>query len=192
MKRNYPSGWEKKKKQKAKEQKLQRLSGSILKFTKKALSQANIEAEPEKDPESLEGPSTSCGQRNEQTSNEEQEKGEEEQYKRQQEEDITNSIRSESDANLVHESDDLTLNYDVGNLPTPMPNYLRTDVIRQGSEIYQNLEGPFDPVHKPGENSKAQNRQLTKSWFYKKLPSGEQILRKWMWSILMNINGLFS
>ena len=47
MKRNYPSGWEKKKKQKAKEQELQRLSGSILKFTKRALSQANNEAGPE-------------------------------------------------------------------------------------------------------------------------------------------------
>ena len=180
MKGNYPSGWEKKKKQKAKEQELQRLSGSILKFTKRALSHANNEAGPEEDPESLEGPSTSYGQRNEQTSNEEQEKGEEEQYKRQEEEDITNSICSESDANSVHESEDLTLNYDVGNWPTPMPDYLSTDVIRQGSEIYQNLEGLFDPVHKPGENSKGQTRQLTKSWFYKKLPSGEQILRKWM------------
>ncbi|XP_065665736.1 zinc finger MYM-type protein 5-like [Hydra vulgaris] len=61
-----------------------------------------------------------------------------------------------------------------------MPDNLRTDVIKQGSEIYQNLEWPFDPVHKPGENSKGQTRQLTKSWFNKKLPSGEQILRKWM------------
>ncbi|XP_065646998.1 uncharacterized protein LOC136076944 [Hydra vulgaris] len=101
-------------------------------------------------------------------------------HNQQEEEDITNSIRSESDANSVHELEDLTLNYDVGNWPTPMPDYLRADVIRQGSDIYQNLEGPFDPVHKPGEMSKGQTRQLTKSWFYKKLPSGEQILRKWM------------
>ncbi|XP_065642103.1 52 kDa repressor of the inhibitor of the protein kinase-like [Hydra vulgaris] len=115
----------KKEKPKAKEQELQRLSGSILKFTKRALSQANNEAEPEEGPESLEGPSTSYGKWNEQTSNEEQEKGEEEQYKRQEEEDITNSIRSEPDANSVRESEDLTLNYDVGNWPTPMPDFLR-------------------------------------------------------------------
>ncbi|XP_047143099.1 uncharacterized protein LOC124817286 [Hydra vulgaris] len=176
MKRNYPSGWEKMKKKKLKNNNYNGCRVQYLNLLKGHCPRQTTK----EGPESLEGPCTSYGQRNEQTSNEEQEKREEEQYKRQEEEDIIILIRSELDANSVHESEDLTLNYDVGNWPTPMLDYLRTDVIRQGSEIYQNLEGPFDPVHKPGENSKGQTKQLTKSWFYKKLPSGEQILRKWM------------
>ncbi|KAF5285886.1 hypothetical protein FQA39_LY04347 [Lamprigera yunnana] len=73
IKRNYPSGCKKKKKQKAKEQKMQRFLGSLLKFTQRASSKAINDTEPPEGPKSIESPSTSYYQRVKDISN--QEKG---------------------------------------------------------------------------------------------------------------------
>ncbi|XP_044765413.1 zinc finger MYM-type protein 1-like [Coccinella septempunctata] len=96
------------------------------------------------------------------------------------EEDTHPLLCSDPESDTPEESEDLLLNFDVGNWPIPVPDGLRTEIIRRGSENFQHLEGPFGAVQKPGENPKGHTRQLNSNWFYKQLPSGEKILRKWM------------
>lgn len=199
MKRCYPSGWEKKKKQKAKEQEIQRLSGSLMKYTQKVPTVATIQEEPERCLQSLERPTTSKENRvgpNEISNLEEEDEqtaghvtligteGREEEQRKEGLEEIQQEteilLRSELDLDSPEESEDFKLILDVGNWPMPVPDSIRTEIIRRGSGCYQNLKGPFEAVRKPGENAKGETRQLTEHWFYKNLPSGEKVLRKWM------------
>ncbi|CAH1114359.1 unnamed protein product [Psylliodes chrysocephalus] len=107
MEQNYPSGWEKKKRQKAKKQEIQRLSGSLLKFTQRASSQAINEIEqPEVQHLLSPSPSTSCYQ---------------------------------------------------------LDKNKHSRARRKNVTLEPTLLG-----------------QITTNWFYKQLPSGEKILRKWM------------
>lgn len=76
--------------------------------------------------------------------------------------------------------DTLLLDSDVGNWPIPVTDGLRIDIVKRGSEYFQNREGPFESVQRTGTNLKGLNRQLTTNWFYKHLPNGEKVLRKWM------------
>ncbi|CAH2295749.1 Hypothetical predicted protein [Pelobates cultripes] len=62
----------------------------------------------------------------------------------------------------------------------PVPDVLRVDLIKRGSEPFQNRDGQFSPVERQGEKSKWKSRQLTTAWFYKALPNGEKILRTCM------------
>lgn len=69
---------------------------------------------------------------------------------------------------------------DIGDWPFPLPDDLRIEFLKRGSESFQNKDGPFNVVQRQGEKTKGQSRQLTTNWFYKYLPNGERILRKWM------------
>jgi hypothetical protein len=188
MKRNYPCGWEKKKRQKARERETKRMSGSLFKFTQRESSASINEAEPQERTKSIviETPSTSSHQGEEDLSNQEQGKIEdsgsvkETEARNVEEEEEISLILSETDSDPSEELEYVSLNFDVGNWPIPVPDDIKTEIIRRGSTNYQNLEGPFESVQKPGENPKGENRQLNKNWFYKQLPSGEKILTKWM------------
>ncbi|CAH2296492.1 zinc finger MYM-type 1-like [Pelobates cultripes] len=74
----------------------------------------------------------------------------------------------------------LSVYSDVAAWPVPVPDVLRVDLIKRGSEPFQNRDGPFSPVERQGGKSKGKSRQLTTAWFYKALPNGEKILRTWL------------
>ncbi|CAH2284359.1 zinc finger MYM-type 1-like [Pelobates cultripes] len=74
----------------------------------------------------------------------------------------------------------LSVYSDVAAWPVPVPDVLRVDLIKRGSEPFQNRDGPFSPVERQGEKSKGKSQQLTTAWLYKALPNGEKILRMWM------------
>lgn len=69
---------------------------------------------------------------------------------------------------------------DVGNWQIPVPDGLRVEIIKRGSECFQKKDGPFETVQRAGDDRKGQTRQLTLNWFYKHLPNDEKVLRKWM------------
>ncbi|CAH2283856.1 Hypothetical predicted protein [Pelobates cultripes] len=68
----------------------------------------------------------------------------------------------------------LSVYSDVAAWPVPVPDVLRVDLIKRGSEPFQNRDGPFSLVERQGEKSKGKNRQLTTAWFYKALSNGEK------------------
>ncbi|CAH2246308.1 Hypothetical predicted protein [Pelobates cultripes] len=55
----------------------------------------------------------------------------------------------------------LSVYSDVAAWPVPVPDVLRVDLIKRGSEPFQNRDGPFSPVERQGEKSKGKSRQLT-------------------------------
>lgn len=57
---------------------------------------------------------------------------------------------------------------------------MKTDFVKRGSEFFPNKEGPFDLTKRSGESVKGEMCQLSSIWFYKHLPCGEKVLRKWM------------
>ncbi|XP_044151348.1 uncharacterized protein LOC122939347 [Bufo gargarizans] len=91
--------------------------------------------------------------------------------------------RQESDDDEEEKEEEtvrLSVYSDVAAWPVPVPDVLRVDLIKRGSEPFQNRDGPFNPVERQGEKSKGKSRQLTTAWFYKALPNGEKVLRTWM------------
>lgn len=183
MKRIRPSGFQQRKMEKAKEQSAEAMSGSILKYVTPSTS-------------------TAVGERAEGIQSGES-KGEipevssqEPLYvKRQDLEKISLSASSESDVEQgdasrslpqqdsdaeEEETDKLSVYSDVAAWPVPVPDDLRVDLIKRGSEPFQNRDGPFSAVERRGEKSKGKSRQLTTAWFYRALPKGEKILRMWM------------
>jgi hypothetical protein len=78
------------------------------------------------------------------------------------------------------ESDNLDVFNDVSVWRIPVPDSIRTDIIKQGSEPFQNREGPFKSVTRPGANVKGESRQLSAGWFYYSLANGDKVLRSWM------------
>ncbi|KAK4884785.1 hypothetical protein RN001_001056, partial [Aquatica leii] len=97
-----------------------------------------------------------------------------------QDEGLTSELLQESSNALSDRIDSLLLNCDVGNWATILSDGLRIDIIKRKSQYFQNKEGPFEAIQRTGENMKGQTCQLRKSWFYKHLPNGEKVLRKWM------------
>ncbi|XP_043288811.1 52 kDa repressor of the inhibitor of the protein kinase-like [Venturia canescens] len=69
---------------------------------------------------------------------------------------------------------------DAADWPMPVPDHIRLEIVKQGSEIYQHKEGPFVAVERPGGHAKGSHRNLTTSWFYLTLKNGTKYLRKWM------------
>lgn len=56
-----------------------------------------------------------------------------------------------------------------------MPDDLRVEIVKAGSEPYQNRDGPFvDTVQRSGDKIKGKSRH------FQALPNGEKVLRKWM------------
>ncbi|CAH2276151.1 Hypothetical predicted protein [Pelobates cultripes] len=188
MKRNRPSGSQQRKIKKAKEKSAEAMSGSILKYV--APSTSTAVGESAEDIQSVE----SRGEMPEVSSQEAS-------YGKAQElEEIILSSSGESDVDegdasrSLHQQDSddddddeeeeetvrLSVYSDVAAWPVPVPDVLRVDLIKRGSEPFQNRDGPFSPDERQGEKSKGKSRQLTTAWFYKALPNGEKILRMWM------------
>ncbi|CAH2310717.1 Hypothetical predicted protein [Pelobates cultripes] len=189
MKRNRPSGSQQQKIKKAKEKSAEAMSGSILKYV--APSTSTAVGESAEDIQSVE----SRGEMPEVSSQDAS-------YGKAQElEKIILSSSGESDVDegdasrSLHQQDSddddddeeeeeetvrLSVYSDVAAWPVPVPDVLRVDLIKRGSEPFQNRDGPFSPVERQGEKSKGKSRQLTTAWFYKALPNGEKILRTWM------------
>ncbi|XP_077341212.1 zinc finger MYM-type protein 1-like [Lithobates pipiens] len=183
MKRNRPTGFQQRKMKKAKEQSAEAMSGSILKYVTPSTSTAVGE--------SAEGIQTFEFEREiPEVSSQEHSY-----IKRQELEKIDLSSSSESDVaegdarrslpqqdsdEEAEQTDKLSVYSDVAAWPVPVPDELRVDLIKRGSEPFQNRDGPFSAVERRGEKSKGKSRQLTTAWFYKALPNGETILRTWM------------
>ncbi|CAH2276087.1 Hypothetical predicted protein [Pelobates cultripes] len=87
---------------------------------------------------------------------------------------------SDDDDEEEEETVRLSVYSDVAAWQVPVPDVLRVDLIKRGSEPFQNRDGPFSPVERQGEKSKGKSQQLTTAWFYKALPNGEKIHRTWM------------
>ncbi|XP_063302374.1 zinc finger MYM-type protein 1-like [Pelobates fuscus] len=185
MKRNRPSGSQQRKIKKAREKSAEAMSGSILKYL--APSTSTAVGESAEDVQSVE----SRGEMPEVSSQEASH------VKAQELEKIILSSSGESDVDegdssrSLHQQDSddddeeeetvrLSVYSDVAAWPVPVPDVLRVDLIKRGSEPFQNRDGPFSPVERQGEKSKGKSRQLTTAWFYKALPNGEKILRTWM------------
>ena len=64
----------------------------------------------------------------------------------------------------------------VGTWPTSVPDALRVDLVCRGSLALQNKDGPF-PLFPDSANK---NRSMKRSWFYRTLGNGEQLLRTWL------------
>uniref|UniRef100_A0A1B6DAI5 TTF-type domain-containing protein n=1 Tax=Clastoptera arizonana TaxID=38151 RepID=A0A1B6DAI5_9HEMI len=69
---------------------------------------------------------------------------------------------------------------DVGNWQLPLSDAQRIAFVKRGSEFFQHKDGPFDTSFRSGGNIKGETRNLSSAWFYKHLPSGDKVLRKWM------------
>lgn len=48
------------------------------------------------------------------------------------------------------------------------------NLVKKGSEPFQNKYEPFFTVQRKGEKSKGRSQHLTTSWFYKYLPNTEK------------------
>ena len=62
----------------------------------------------------------------------------------------------------------------------PVLDSIRVEIIKKGSNYYQNKDGPFAVVKREDAKSKGANRQLTKDCFYMVMPNGDKMLRSWM------------
>lgn len=61
---------------------------------------------------------------------------------------------------------------DVSHWSLPVPDNVRIDIIKKGSEHFQNKEGLFPTVSRHGSKIKGDSRHLSQEWFYKQMPSG--------------------
>ncbi|KAK5642822.1 hypothetical protein RI129_008989 [Pyrocoelia pectoralis] len=62
----------------------------------------------------------------------------------------------------------------------PLPDHIRLEIIKQGSETFQHKNGPFTSIDRQGAHAKGSQRSLTSSWFYSTVGDGKKYLRKWM------------
>ena len=72
---------------------------------------------------------------------------------------------------------------DVATWPEVLTHNMRVEMIKLGSERFQNKEGPFKPairVIKEGDKVKESLSFLRKKWFYKTLKNGDEVLRSWL------------
>ncbi|XP_047027728.1 52 kDa repressor of the inhibitor of the protein kinase-like [Helicoverpa zea] len=69
---------------------------------------------------------------------------------------------------------------DAANWPMPLPDHIRLEIIKKGSETFQHKDGPFISIVRQGEHAKGPQRSLTTSWFYSTVGDGKKYLRKWM------------
>lgn len=69
---------------------------------------------------------------------------------------------------------------DISYWKVPVPDHLRVEIVKMGSETLQNKDGPFTSSSRSGESVKGSQRQLTKDWFFVVTPDGCKILRSWL------------
>nr|XP_012563280.1 unnamed protein product [Hydra vulgaris] len=69
----------------------------------------------------------------------------------------------------------------------PVPDNFWVEIIKRGSSLFQNKEGPFSNVTRQYARAKGGLRKLSKNRFYKTMPNGEKILWSWMANSLQNL-----
>jgi len=69
---------------------------------------------------------------------------------------------------------------DIAQWPETISDNLRVHLVLQGSEAVQNIDCQFEGIARVSESAKGKMRKLTKRWFYREMPNGEKVLRKWM------------
>ena len=205
MKQNRPSGAQQRKKQKGKALHLQSLAGSLLKFVTSSNSgltssdpeESNFRGDGRENTETI---SQSKGQdeldfeenrvlcdSDSSFESEEQTQMKTDNQERQATGLLIKEYRESEEDKL--EGDDKSegkqissniLYNDISDWPFPVPDSLRVDLIKRGSEAYQNKDGPFGTVTRSGDKIKGSICQLTSDWFYISLPNSEKILRTWM------------
>lgn len=75
---------------------------------------------------------------------------------------------------------------DISHWKYPLIDSLRVEIIKKGFDHFQNKDGPFTATVRCDENAKGEVRQLSKHWFYRSMPNGENVLRSWMPYSLFN------
>jgi len=178
MKRSHPSGAQKRKRLKTIEREKEALSGSLLKFVRQIPKSESEEKFNLPDDRTLELEQIDAVEQHETF------------HVKSKDLNVSDlSLEKTKTPTPIQKSEDLTndsiknikfLYCDVGNWQIPLSDSLRVEIIKRKSEHFQHKDGPFGAVKRVGENLKGQTRQLTKYWFYKHLPNGEKILRKWM------------
>ncbi|CAH2276093.1 Hypothetical predicted protein [Pelobates cultripes] len=170
MKRNRPSGSPQRKIKKAREKSAEAMSGSILKYV--APSTSTAVGESAEDVQSVESRDEMPEVSSQEASHRESDVDEG---------DASRSLhQQDSDDDDEEEEETVRLSVYSDVAAWPVPDVLRVDLIKRGSEPFQNRDGSFSPVERQGEKSKGKSRQLTTALFYKALPNGEKIHRTWM------------
>ncbi|GBP93575.1 hypothetical protein EVAR_69392_1 [Eumeta japonica] len=155
MKRNRPSGFQQRKIKKSKELARESLSGSILKYVAPSLSlESNT---PQQTVESdLLGETDDVERRCQNELNrgtlerepdiqEERQCGEDQHQEEYDQEKGRNSDNEEESQQIANDEEELhnTTRFDVATWPAPMPDDLRVEIVKTGSEPYQNRNGAF-------------------------------------------------
>ena len=168
MKRVKESGASFRKKKRARKEKRKKNKGAILKFVnislQSSLSSANKRDEVNSFRKSLPHTETEKTFELEQSNQEV----------------IIKSISTNETLITKDKIDDIN---DVATWPEVITHYMRVEMVKAGSERYQNKEGPFKPeirLIKEGDKEKESLSFLSKKWFYKTLKNGDEVLRSWL------------
>lgn len=195
MKRNRPSGFQQRKIKKSKELARESLSGSILKYVAPSASlvsntpQQSVESDLLDVTDDVETRSQDAldegtlGREPDNFDTQDERQGEDQHQEEYDQEKGRNSDNEEKSQQIENDEEKVhgTTHFDVATWPTPMPDDLRVEIVKAGSEPYQNRDGPFvDTVQRSGDKIKGKSRHFHAEWFYKALPNGEKVLRKWM------------
>ena len=164
MKRVKESGAFFRKQKKAREEKLKKNEGAILKFVEIASAEEREEVSSHN--ESLPQVET-----------------EEEVYLEQHSSEVIIE-KSQSMNETLSDKDKIgDIYHDVTTWPEVLTHNIRVEIIKLGPERFQNKEGPFKPairVIKEGGKEKESLSFLSKKWFYKTLKNGDEVLRSWL------------
>ncbi|GBP49806.1 52 kDa repressor of the inhibitor of the protein kinase [Eumeta japonica] len=93
-----------------------------------------------------------------------------------------NSDNEEKSQRIANDEEELhnTTRFDVATWPAPMYDDLRVEIVKTGSEPYQNRDGLFlDTVQISGDKIKGKSRNFNSEWFYKALPNEEKVENGW-------------
>ncbi|XP_030066678.1 zinc finger MYM-type protein 1-like [Microcaecilia unicolor] len=182
MKRHRPSGAQQRKIKKAKEEATEAMSGSMLKYVMPSTSHIGNENLEEggasKAPilETTQDDSDDTGLKDDNESSSSSISTDNEEEK----EIDSNGEERDTSSRDQQEFEEMALYADIASWPIPVPDDLRVNLVKRGSEPLQNKDGPFSAVQREGKKNKGGSRYLTTSWFYKSLPKGEKVLRTWM------------
>ncbi|GBP68315.1 hypothetical protein EVAR_4914_1 [Eumeta japonica] len=173
MKRNTPSGFQQRKIKKSKELTRESLSGSILKYVAPSASlesntpQQTVESDLLDETDDVE---RRCQNEldggtleREPDVQEERQRGEDQHQEEYDQEKGRNSDNEEESQQMANDEEELhnTTRFDVATWPAPMPDDLRVEIVKTGSEPYQNRDGPFlDAVQRSGNKIKEKSRHF--------------------------------
>ncbi|CAE1240095.1 unnamed protein product [Acanthosepion pharaonis] len=161
------------------------MKGSLLKWTQKlesVKSSGSIDAEGTSHEQQFEKHSSSSNDSEQPRDSDNEQTDIEEQY------DAAIAARSEEEFETLaaNTTSNLPIFNDVSSWHIPVPDSVRTDIIKRGSEPFQNKQGPFKSVKRSCAKVKGELRQLSAAWFYYSLSNGDRVLRSWMANRLVN------